>query len=261
MIEIQVAPPGIQLYSVRKEFQNDPFGTLKELAEMGYQTVEFAGYGDVPALTMSGYLQKLGLRAPASHVSLERLEEDLDGEIMYAKRVGIRYIVIPMIERDVFYRAKKYESVVRTVKQIGKQVKKHRLQLVYHNHEHEFERLPGGELILDRFLRDVGTDLMKLELDLYWAYYAGFDPVATLHKYKGLVPLIHVKDMGPDRLSTEVGNGLINYRAVFPMLSDVGGDYYFVEQEHFERPPLESAEMSLAFLRSIGIVNDGRKHS
>ncbi|MCL7745593.1 sugar phosphate isomerase/epimerase family protein [Halalkalibacter alkaliphilus] len=254
MIEVQAYTPGIQLYSVREEFRHDPFRTLKALVEMGYQTVEFAGYNEIPAFTMSGYLQKLGLRAPASHVPLERLEEDLEGEITYAKRVGIQYIVIPMIERNVFYDAKLYREVVHTVKWIGEQVKKHRLQLVYHNHEHEFERLPGGHLIIDRFLHDVGVDLIQLELDLFWVRYAGFDPVATLQKYRGNVPLIHVKDMDEAGQTTEVGKGVINYRPVFPILADVGVKYYFVEQEHFERTPLESVEMSLDYLRSVGLV-------
>ncbi len=49
--------------------------------------------------------------------------------------------------------------------------------------------------------------LEHVEIDLFWVRYAGFDPVATLQKYRGYVPLIHVKDMDRAGQSTEVGNG------------------------------------------------------
>jgi sugar phosphate isomerase/epimerase len=82
MLEDRKIPFGIQLYSVREEFSQE---TLKALAEIGYKTVEFAGYNDIPALTMASYLQQLGLKAPSSHIPLHRLEQDLEDELKYAK--------------------------------------------------------------------------------------------------------------------------------------------------------------------------------
>ncbi|MDT8858850.1 sugar phosphate isomerase/epimerase [Alkalihalobacillus sp. MEB130] len=243
--------PGIQLYSVRDEFGDRALSTLKVLSDMGYRTVEFAGYDGIPALKMHSYLQRLGFKAPASHVSLEKLEGNLEGEIEYAKTVGIHYLVIPMIEKEVFFNRDEYEKVVNSLRVIGEKVKEHQMQLVYHNHDHEFERLPNGTLILDQLLLDVGTDVLQLELDLFWVYKAGFDLVATIMKYKGHVPLIHMKDMDHSGNSTELGKGVIDYRPLFAMLANVGVHYTFVEQEHFDRPSLESAKVSLEYLRSF----------
>ncbi|MBD1379873.1 sugar phosphate isomerase/epimerase family protein [Metabacillus arenae] len=244
-------PPGIQLYTVKDEFKENTVGTLKTLAEMGHKTVEFAGYNNIPSSLMAKYLQQFGLKAPASHVLLENLKKNLKKEIQYAKEVGIQYIVIPTVSKDTFYDQKKYQELITSIERIAKQLKHHHIQLIYHNHAHEFEQLSSGEFVLDRFIRDVGSNLIQLELDLYWVKKMGLDPIKILQRYKGNVPLIHVKDMDKEGKTTELGKGIINYRSILSILCEVGVNYYFIEQEDFKRSPLESAQLSLEYLHSM----------
>jgi sugar phosphate isomerase/epimerase len=251
MWELGKIPPGIQLYTVKDEFQENAVETLKALTKVGYKTVEFAGYNNIPSLLMAKYLQQFGLKAPASHVWLENLKQNLMEEIQYAKDIGVQYIVIPYVSKDIFHDQKKYQELITSISRIAKKIKQHQLQLIYHHHSHEFEQLQSGEFVLDRLIRDVGSDLIKLELDLYWVKKAGLDPVEILQRYKGNVPLIHVKDMDKEGNTTELGKGMINYPEIFSMLADVGVSYYFVEQEHFKRPPLESAQVSIEYLQSV----------
>ena len=51
----------IQLYTIREEMEKDLFGTLERLAKIGYDGVEFAGYGGIPAADMAAKLKELGL--------------------------------------------------------------------------------------------------------------------------------------------------------------------------------------------------------
>jgi sugar phosphate isomerase/epimerase len=138
------------------------------------------------------------------------------------------------------------------LKKVGREVKRRGMKFLYHPHAGEYE-IRNGKRIIDRLLSDVGTDLMQLELDLYWAKKGGLDPKAALLTYKGLSPLIHVKDMDSSGSFTEVGSGTINWPPIFRILQDVGVKYYFVEQD-VSPHPLESVKMSLDYLKSIGVA-------
>lgn len=246
-------PPGLQLYTLRNDMQNDLFGTLKKVAEMGYKLVEFFswGYGGIPADEMKKTLNRLGLGVVSTYVGQEDLENDLQNQIEYALKLGVRYIVTGFSEES-FRDESSIQGVISSLKNIGKEIKSRGLQLLYHPHAHEYKRV-GGRLIIDRLLEGVGTDLMKLKVDLYWAKKGGLDPRAALFKYKGLSPLIDIKDMDKSGGFTEVGRGIIDWPPIFSILKDVGVKYYFVELD-VSPHPLKSVKMSIDYLKSIGAV-------
>ena len=111
-------------------------------------------------------------------------------------------------------------------------------------------------MIHELLLTEIGPELMQVELDLYWVKKAGLDPKSYLCKYKDRTPIIHIKDMTADERGffTEVGRGIINYPAIFEKAAELGVTYMLVEQDHCERPPLESVRMSFDYLKSLGIV-------
>ncbi|MFC4768655.1 sugar phosphate isomerase/epimerase family protein [Effusibacillus consociatus] len=244
-------PPGLQLYTVRDELVEDFFGTLGKIAEMGYQTVEFAGYYGIPADEMKKALDDFGLQGVSSHVAMQTLEKELIAQIKYSLTIGGKYIVIPSVGREQLTNEQEFRTLVSSIQKIGKEVRQYGLQLAYHNHAFEFEKI-GGMYLLDRLLHSVSANVLQLELDLFWVKKAGLDPAMTLNSYKGRVPLIHVKDMDREGDFTEVGRGIIDYRSVFPIARDVGVQYYFVEQDFSRLSPLESAKLSIDYLISIG---------
>lgn len=247
-------PPGLQLYTLRNEMQTDLFGTLKKVAEMGYKLVELFswGYGGIPADEMKKALKHLNLGVVSTYVGHKDLENDLQHQIEYALRLGVQYIITDFSEK-ILRNESSIQGVISSLKKIGKEIKHQGLQFLYHPHAPEYKQV-GGRRIIDRLLEGVGTDLIKLELDLYWTKKEGLDPLETLFKYKGLSPLIHVKDMDKNGIFIEMGNGIIDWPPIFRILKDVGVKYYFVEQE-FSNHPLKSAKMSLDYLRSIGVVS------
>src|SRR6476620_10357395 len=92
---------GLQMYTVREDANADMEGTLRQIAEMGYEGVEFAGYAGVPAERMREVLDELNLKAIGSHVSLDNLIKDLQGEIAYLKTIGASYAIIPYVGEEV----------------------------------------------------------------------------------------------------------------------------------------------------------------
>src|SRR2546428_12049719 len=88
---------GLQLYTLRSETAIDFEGTLRKVAALGFEGVEFAGYGGLSSDRLSALLNELGLKAIGSHVSLERLTEHLDEEIAFNKAIGSKYIICPYL--------------------------------------------------------------------------------------------------------------------------------------------------------------------
>lgn len=244
-------PPGLQLYTLRNEVQQDFPGTLRKVADMGYKLVEFAGYRSISAPEMKKTLDRLGLRTVSTYVGSNDLKNDLQNQIDYARTIGAQYITTGYPARRLADEAG-IQSVIAELKAVGKEIKRRGLQLLYHPHEHEFEKR-DGKSIINRLLEGVGTDLMRLELDLYWAKKAGIDPKKALMIYKGIVPLIHVKDNNKTGDFTELGRGLIDWPSIFRILKDAGVNYYFVEQD-VSQTPLDSVRISLNYLKSIGVA-------
>lgn len=253
MWDMSKTPPGVQLYTLRNEMQTDFFGTLQKVADMGYKLVEFVSflYKDIPANEIKQALDRLGLRTVSTYGNPEELESDLQHQIEYAKTLGVRYITIDFPEEKYKSEASLQDAIGLLTK-IGKELRRHGLQLLYHPHAHEY-KIFGKKRIIDQLLEGVGTDLLKLELDLYWAKKGGLDPLKALIMYKDLSPLIHVKDMDKSGGFEDVGYGIIDWLPIFRILKDVGVKNYFVERDTSPNP-LESVKKSLDYLKSIRVA-------
>lgn len=250
-------PVGLQMYTLRDETAQDFTGTLKKVADIGYQVVEFAGYGNLPAKELKSVMDGLGISSPSSHVAMTILEDadSLKKQIEYSLEIGQKYIICPMLESERLTDQEKFIELVETFRKVGEEVKQHGLQLAYHNHDFEFEKV-DGDYALDRLYASLDPSLMVAELDLYWVAKAGIDPKSYLEQYKGRCPIIHVKDMTKDerKFFAEVGQGSIDFPSIFSIAEEVGIEYYLVEQDRCERPPLESIQISMDYLKSIGIA-------
>jgi sugar phosphate isomerase/epimerase len=240
----------LELYTVRDETARDYAGTLRQVAAMGYRAVEPAGYGNLSPEALGQLLTETGLRMVATHVALPALEGDLETQISYARAGGAEYLVVPWLppeQRDDI------DALARRLQTLGRRVREAGLRLAYHNHDFEFAR-DGDAYVLDRLLEVVGPDLLELELDAYWAVYAGVDPIEFLRRHAGHIPIIHLKDMAPDRSFADVGDGTMDMRGLIETARETGTRYFVVENDQPKGPSLESARRSLENLRAMGFA-------
>lgn len=247
MAEVPVA---LQLYTVRDETARDFAGTLRQVAQIGYGAVEFAGYGDLSAAEMKALLDETGLRAASTHVALARLEENLDGEIDYCRQIGCANLVLPWLDpsrRD----AAQFRALAPRLNEFGRRCHDQGLTFAYHNHDFEFVQ-DDGVYLLDRLLDATDPALVGLELDVYWAAFAGVDPAEFLRAHAGRVPLVHLKDLAPDRGFAEVGDGTLDLSAIFTAAEAGGARWYVVENDKPRMASLESVRRSLENLRAMG---------
>jgi len=245
-------PIGIQLYSLREETEKDFIGVLEKVAKIGYQGVEFAGYGDIKAAEMKQELEKLGLRAVSSHVPIQRLENYLGEEIAYAKVLGMTHMVCPYA---TFEGIEEVEKIAKILNEAGKACKAEGITLSYHNHNHEFEKI-DGEYILDLLFKKTNPEYVKAQLDLCWVSVGGVDEVAYIQQYSGRCPLLHAKDYvpSPKFKQVEVGAGVVDFVGVEKVAKDVGVEWVIVEQEEYDMDPFESIKISLENLKKLKIA-------
>jgi sugar phosphate isomerase/epimerase len=247
---------GLELYTVRDALKQDFDGTLSRVAKIGYKEVETAGYfADLTNLSpvpkkAREILDSLGLAAPATHIPYSAvMPENLPHVIEASKIIGHKYIVNPGIDPELRKTADGWKRAAEAFNRAGAETAKSGIQFGYHNHEVEFKPV-DGQLPYDILLKECDPTLVKMELDLGWAHEAGTDPLEWFAQYPGRFPLVHVKDFEADGTMTDVGKGVIDWKAIFEK-ADLGGiKHYFVE---FDNPksPFDSIQASYDYLEKF----------
>ncbi|HEV3471174.1 MAG TPA: sugar phosphate isomerase/epimerase [Pyrinomonadaceae bacterium] len=243
---------GLQLYTVRAELAADFEGTLARVAALGFREVEFAGYHGRAPSEIRAALRRHGLLAPSAHVTTAGLRDGLGSAVEAALVLGHRYLVCGYVPEEERRSLDDYRRLAELLDRAGERTRRAGLQLCYHNHDFEFEAV-GGQAPYDLLLARADARLVKMQLDLYWIAKAGRSPLEYFSKHAGRFPSLHVKDMDatPRRSFTEVGRGVIDFKAVFAAAARAGVRHYFVEQDETPGSPFESARVSLDYLRRL----------
>ena len=244
-------PVAVQMFTLREESGQDFAGTLKKVAELGFDGVEFAGYGGLTAKEVKALLDDLGLRAAASHVPLEQLENNLDQVIEDQKILESKYVVCPYLMPD--RRSEEdYKALIAILDEAGERCQREGITLCYHNHDFELERLSDGRTALETIFDDTNAENVKTELDIYWLTKAGEQPVQWINRYTNRTPLVHLKDMTTDeeKFFAELGTGGVDVEAVLNLGEEAGVQWWVVEQDVSRRTPFESIEISINYLKT-----------
>lgn len=243
---------GVQLYTLRDIFPGDFVGVLEAVKRIGYDEVEFAGYHERDPKAVRAVLDDIGLTAPATHVPIDALRDDLGGLLDTANVVGHEYVVLPWLMED--QRPSDLDGYRRLAEELnkwGERAQAAGVRMAYHNHAFEFDTFGGDTPGYDVMLQETDPDLVDLEMDLYWVAEAGYDPVAYFERYPGRFPLFHVKDRTLTGEMTPVGAGSIDFARIFDHAEQAGLRHAFVEHDHPGDEPLESIAASYAHLDSL----------
>lgn len=243
-------PVSLQMFTLREESKQDFVGTLKKVADLGFDGVEFAGYGGLQAKELKKVIDDLGLRASSSHVPLIDLESNLSKVIEDQLELGSRYVVCPYLppERRT---EEDYKQLIQLLNQFGEKCSKEGLTLCYHNHDFELQPLSDGRPALQAILEDTNPEWVKAEFDIYWLTKAGHDPLEWLNRYENRTPLVHLKDMTTDEemFFAELGTGGVALEPVLEHGKKASIDWWVVEQDRSRRTPFESIEISMNYLK------------
>ena len=268
-------PVAIQVYSLRKEAEANFYGTLKKIKAMGYDGIELAGTYGHSSAEIREMCQDLGLVPLSAHVPYVDLVEDTEGTLKCYADIGCSYVVVPYLKTEHRPGFDKFGEVIENIKKIGKAAKDMGLTLLYHNHDFEFMKL-DGKYALDMLYDEVPAEYLQTELDMCWVNVGGEDPAEYLLKYSGRSPVLHLKDfvgeksddmyelIGIDKkvptrpanfAFRPVGYGKQDFPTILAAAEKAGVQWVVVEQDNptEENTPLECAEMSRNYLKSIGV--------
>lgn len=268
---------GLQIYSVRNDLKNDFEGTLKKVAEMGYEYVELAGYyGGHTGEEIKEILDRYGLKSISVHQGADMFIEQGQAAFDFFKAYGVKYIVIPWYDKNLLPGNPDWEKTKMIFAGIAYMAKENGMKLLYHNHDFEFEKKIDGEYAYDVMFSDLKGRLDP-EPDLCWLNYGGVNPAEYLRKYAGRVKVVHFKDfvcsnlkggpvyalidkdgnaVKPSKNDTgfcmkPVGYGCQDWNAIMSACEDTDVETIIVEQDDFEEglEPLEGVRQSREYLR------------
>lgn len=239
---------GIQLYSVRDNTPKDMEGTLRALAEMGYEMVEFAGFFGHSAETVRDWLCKYGLIASGTHTGWEQLRDDFEGTVRYHKTIGCNEIIIPGADLST---PEKLDEFIHFLNQTAVRLSEEGIGLAYHNHDREF-RVSSYGIVTHEEMQKRTAQNVGFEIDTYWAYHAGKDPVAIMEKLAAeeRLPVIHIKDGLADGTGKPLGMGTAPVKAVWESAKRLGIPMV-VESETLTPDGLTEAKICIDYLKSL----------
>ena len=228
-------PIGTQVWPVRDALNKDFDATLKDLAAMGYRTIEMCsppGYKFAPLMKLSAAemrqkIRAAGLRCESSHYNFGELKDNLDERIAFAKEMGYTQMVLAAFGIRQGTMAD-WTAAATALNKMGEATQKAGIQLAFHNHNMEFESI-GGELIFDRLMSTFDPKLVKSQFQVAVAS-LGVDPVKVLRKYSGRILSMHLADWSPaEKKLAAVGAGSVDWKELFAAAKAGGVKNYFVE--------------------------------
>ncbi|MFD0618089.1 sugar phosphate isomerase/epimerase family protein [Paenibacillus sp. GCM10027629] len=242
-----------QLYTLREACKEDFYGTLRTLRQMGWSAVQIDGLHGYPAEEIAAVLQETGLSVAGMHVSLARMNHELDAAIREAEWFGTPYIYcnsVPGALQD----EEGYRQLKRELLNIAGKVRGKGLYIGHHNHDFEFHTVVDGKAALDYVLEPEETGTLIPELDTYWIKKAGRDPLAYISTYAGRkLPILHFKDMTKDdrQYFAEIGAGCIDFEPILAWGEANGVEYYAIEQDYCPGNPFDSLAQSFEYLMQL----------
>jgi sugar phosphate isomerase/epimerase len=248
-------PVGVELYSVRDELKKDPEGTLRAVAKMGYECVEFYApyfeWDHTRAKQTRKLMDDLGIKCYSTHNSEEFFTAK---NLVHARDLnlilGSKYIV--MASSDAKNGKGEWQQVADELNAAADRLEPDGLKPGYHNHDAEFRPVDGQRPI--EFLAKNTKPSVMLQLDVGTCVEAGSDPAAWIRANPGRIRSIHCKDWSRDPAvgyKALFGEGATDWKAIFQAAETVGGvEYYLVEQEGSRYPELDTAQKCLQTFRA-----------
>jgi len=254
-------PIGIELYSVRNEMTKDTMSTVRAIAKIGYEVVEFYGpyYQWTPdfAKDIRKLLDDTGIRCNSTHNSGMQSFTDagIGKAIELNKIIGSKYVVMASAGRVDGLDG--WKGVADTLAKAMEKFRPAGLSSGYHNHQAEFRRIDGKRPI-EIIAANTPKDFM-LQLDVGTCVEVGEDPVAWINANPGRIKCLHVKDWaapveGDKEKGYRVlfGEGQAPWMKIFEAAEKTGGaEYYLIEQEGSRFSEMETAEKCLALYKKM----------
>jgi sugar phosphate isomerase/epimerase len=239
-------PIGFQVWTVREALIKDFPGTLRKMAALGYQSVEMcsppgyesSGFGPLMKLKakeMKQIINDAGLIFPSSHYGMAEFREHLEERIEFALESGQMQMVLSSFGLPKNATADEWKKAADELNQVGRKAKDAGIQMGFHNHHGEFEKI-DGTLIYEILLKQFDPELVKMQFQVA-VVNIGYKAQDYFRKYPGRFISAHLADWSEEKkAAVPVGQGIVDWKDLFASLNAGGVKNIFVEmsEEHFK---------------------------
>jgi len=245
-------PVCFQVWTIREALQKDFPGTLKKMADLGFQSVEMCsppGYGFEPlmkltAKEMKKIINDAGLICPSSHYGMKEFRENLDERIAFALESGQTQMILSSFGMAKNATLDDWKKAADELNIMGKKAKSAGIQMGFHNHNNEFQKI-DDTLIYDVLMSQFDPEYIKMQFQVA-VITIGYKAADYFRKYPGRFISAHLADFAEDKKTeVPVGQGIVAWKELFATLATGGVQNTFVEMG--EKTFKESAD----YLKSI----------
>jgi len=258
---------GLQVYTIRNQLKEDSKKALQAVADAGYKQVELGNVTE--SAEVAAQARALGMNVTSSFMSWKALCKpggkdvpSVDEVVEAAKKLELQHLVFGYIGKGFRETPALMSKIAKSCNELGKKTADAGIQLCYHNHAFEFEKIDGDTTAYDILINELDSDLVKFELDVFWTKLGGWDPMETMKKLKGRISQVHLKDLKagtpvfydegkvPADAFQECGDGTIDMAAVMKLAGEIGAANCHVEQDK-SPDPIASIGQSIDHLKSL----------
>lgn len=267
---------GLQLYTVREPLQQNSEGTLRVIKKLGYKQLELldmlsnvsllplakdmglkvnSAFFSWPFITGNWELAKtIGIEPPSKKASFQDVIEA-------AEKNGLTHLVFGYLLPQERSQLDDWKKLIPKLNEAGAQCREAGIQLCYHNHSFEFQPLED-KIPFELLIEQLDPELVRFELDIFWASVGGQDPLQLLKRIADRTELLHLKDKLKDTPVTysesevkpetfkELGKGVLDLSAILKVASKANVTHLFVEQDASDAP-FKSIETSYKYLQQL----------
>lgn len=233
----------VQLYTLRDDYKNGEefLKILEKVKEIGFDGVEFAGFGGCEPEVIKAKLDELGLTAVGCHMGVDSFKPDtIEETIRIAKVLGMKYVGTGGAAHSTREEVDELVKIFSYANEIGE---KEGIKFYYHNHTEEFEINFDGRLCMNCI-----ADGAYLELDTYWSYCGGADNYTYIKDNTDKIILLHIKD-GINRKPTALGEGDNDLLSVFKAAKEVDMEWLILENDEPVPTGVEDITRSMKFFK------------
>jgi len=234
-------PLGFQVWTVKDQLIKDFGGTLKMMADLGYQSVEMcspSGYessGFGPLMSMSGLEMKSivedsGLVLESTHYTMGELRNNLKERMDFALESGQRQMICSSFGLSEKATMDDWLKSVNELNEIGAKTKRRGIQMGFHNHHMEFDKI-DGVLIYDELMDHFDPDMVKMQFQVA-VISIGYRAAYYFNKYPGRFISAHLADWSATaEKQVPIGQGMVDWKEFFAAADKCGLKNYFVEMD------------------------------
>lgn len=250
----------VQLYSVREQAEADYEGTIRAIAEMGFENVETAGFPGSSPEQAARLFKDLGIKAPSCHSPLP-VGDNRNAILDTALLLGSQYIITggPPQGKQSIAAADAIRANAELYCEAADFMATHGIQIGYHNHDWDLAEV-DGQPAYRLFLANT-PDTVLWEADIFWIAKAGIDPVDFIREIGPRGKLLHFKDGileagTPPPPYRPAGAGEVDLKAAAAAATQA--EYIVVELDAYAGDMMQAVKQSYDYLTANKIAS-GRK--